>query len=95
MESHLSAVKKIIKYVSGTTEFRLWYSQDSSKTVMGYYDVDWAGNSYSKKNLRWVFLSWIQLDFLVSWFSKKHNSISLSIVEAENIAIGSSCLRLI
>ena len=64
-ESHLSAVKKIIKYVSGTTEFRLWYSQDSSKTLMGYYDTDWAGNSDSEKHLRWVFLSWIQLGFLV------------------------------
>ena len=32
---------------------------------------------------------------MVSWFSKKHNSISLSIVEVEYIAIGSSCLQLV
>ena len=45
-ESHLIAAKKIIKYVSGTTEFGLWYSRDSTTTLMGYYDADWAGNSF-------------------------------------------------
>ena len=34
-------------------------------------------------------------DCLVSWFSKKHNSISLSIVEVEYIAIGSCCTQLL
>jgi len=31
----------------------------------------------------------------VSWFSKKQNSVSLSIVEAEYIAAGSSCSQLV
>ena len=92
-ESHLSVVKKIIKYVSGTTEFELWYSHDSSITLMGYCDADWVGNSNDRKNTsrRCFFLG----NNLVSWFSKKQNSISVSTTEAEYIAIGSSCSQLI
>lgn len=32
---------------------------------------------------------------MVSWHSKKHNSISLSTVEAEYIAAGSYCTQLV
>ena len=92
-ESHLSVVKKMIKYVSGTTEFKLWYSHDSSITLMGYCDAYWVGNSDDRKSTsrRCFFLG----NNLVSWFSKKHNSISVSTTEAEYIVIGSSCSQLI
>ena len=36
----MSVVKKMIKYVSGTTEFGLWYSHDSTTTLMGYCDAN-------------------------------------------------------
>ena len=39
-EIHMSVVKKIIKYVSGTTKFVLWYSHDFTTTLKGYCDVD-------------------------------------------------------
>ena len=39
-KSHMIAVKKIIKYVSRTTEFDLWYSHDSTTTLMGYCDAN-------------------------------------------------------
>ena len=54
-ESHLTTIKKIIKYVNGTTEFRLWYSRDSTTTMMGYCNVDWAGNSNDRKSTSSVF----------------------------------------
>ena len=63
------SVKKIIKYVNGTIEFGLWYSHDSTTTLMGYYDVDWASNSDDRKSTLsgFFFLG----NNLVSWFSKK------------------------
>ena len=39
-ESHLIAIKKIIKYVNGTTKFGLWYYHDSTTTLMGYCDAN-------------------------------------------------------
>ena len=92
-KSHLAAVKKIIKYVNGTIEFGLWYSCDSTATLMGYYDAHWAGNSDDKKRTSegCFFLG----KNLVFWFSKKQNCISLLTTEVEYIATESSCSQLI
>ena len=39
-ESHLTAVKRIIKYVNGTPDYGLWYSKDSNACLVGYSDAD-------------------------------------------------------
>ncbi|TYJ98295.1 gag-pol polyprotein [Cucumis melo var. makuwa] len=38
--SHLNAVKRIIKYVHGTTDFGILYSYDTSSELVGYCDAD-------------------------------------------------------
>ena len=43
-ESHLTAVKRIIRYVNGTPDYGLWYSKDSNACLAGYSDVNWAGS---------------------------------------------------
>ena len=45
IESHMIALKRIIKYVKTTAEFGVWYSKDTSDVITGYSDVDWAGNA--------------------------------------------------
>ena len=39
-ESHLIAVKQIIRYVSGTPDYGLWYSKDSNACFADYSDAD-------------------------------------------------------
>ncbi|CAM8901288.1 unnamed protein product [Rhodiola kirilowii] len=39
-ESHLLQVKRIIKYVSGTADYGLWYTRDTSGCIVGYSDAD-------------------------------------------------------
>ena len=39
-ENHLMAVKRNIKYVSGTAEYGLWYSFDTNSCLVGFYDAD-------------------------------------------------------
>ncbi|CAM8999896.1 unnamed protein product [Rhodiola kirilowii] len=92
-ESHLLQVKRIIKYVCRTTDFRIWYTKDTNPHLVGYCDADWAGNAKDRKSTSGgcFFLG----NNLVSWFSKKQNSISLSTAEAEYIAAGSSCTQLL
>ena len=43
-ESHLTTVKRIIRYVNGTPDYGLWYSKDSNACLAGYSDVNWAGS---------------------------------------------------
>eukprot|EP00253_Pinus_taeda_P026336 PITA_26336 len=41
-QSHLLAVKRILRYLKGTSDFGLWYPKNSTLTVTAYTDADWA-----------------------------------------------------
>ncbi|XP_028108513.1 uncharacterized protein LOC114307324 [Camellia sinensis] len=42
-ESHLLAVKCIVKYVSGTLGYGIWFSTDTTADITGFSNADWAG----------------------------------------------------
>ena len=92
-ESHLTAVKRIIRYINGTPDYGLWYSKDLNACLAGYLDADWAGSVDDRKSTSGgcFYLG----NNLVSWMSKKQNSVSLSTAEAEYIAAGSCCTQLL
>ena len=39
-ESHLTAVKRIIRYINGTSNYGILYSRDSNECLAGYSDAD-------------------------------------------------------
>ena len=92
-ESHLTAVKRIIRYINGTPDYGLWYSKDSNACPAGYSDADWASSVDDRKSTTegCFYLG----NNLVSWMSKKQNSVSLSTAEAEYVAAGSCCTQLL
>ena len=87
------ALKRIIKYVKITVEFGVWYSKDTSDVLAGYSDADWAGNADDRKSTSEG--CFYVGNNLVSWMSKKQNSISLSTAEVEYIAADSYCTQLL
>ena len=68
-KSHVGAVKRIIRYVNGTVDYGIWFSKDTNSSLVGYSDVDWAGNADDRKSTSGgcFYLG----NNLVSWFSKK------------------------
>ncbi|XP_040993111.1 uncharacterized mitochondrial protein AtMg00810-like [Juglans microcarpa x Juglans regia] len=38
-ESHLTTVKRILKYLSATVDYGIWYSKDSNLNLVGYSDA--------------------------------------------------------
>ena len=82
--SHLNAVKRIIKYVGGTCDYRLFYSKESNLSLAGFSDSDWASNADDRKSTTGGCF-YVGAN-LVAWMSKKQNFVSLSIAEAEYIA---------
>ena len=49
-ESHLNAVKRILRYLNGTQTLRLWYSKDSSINLIGYSNTDFVGCRLDRKS---------------------------------------------
>ena len=92
-ESHTTTLKRIIKYVKTTVEFGVWYSKDTNDVLTRYSDADWARNADDRKStLGGCFYVG---NNLVSWMSRKQNSISLSTAEDEYIVAGSCCTQLL
>jgi hypothetical protein len=92
-ESHLTAVKRILRYVNATAKFGVYFSRDTTLSLAGYSDADWAGNGDDCKSTSGGCF-YVGTN-LVAWMSKKQNFICLSTAEAEYIAAGSCCTQLI
>ena len=87
--SHLNAVKRIIKYVSGTCDYGLFYTKESNMSLARYSNADWAGNANDRKSTTGGCF-YVGAN-LVAWMSKKQNYVSLSTTKVEYIAARSCC----
>jgi hypothetical protein len=92
-EVHLRAMKRIMRYLVYIPKSELWYPKGSTFDLIGYSDIDYAGCKIDRKSTSGTcqFLG----RSLVSWASKKQNSVALSTVEAEYIAAGHYCAQLL
>ena len=61
--------------------------------LIGYSDSDYAGCKVERKSTSGTFQ--LLKRSLVSWSSKKQNSVALSTIEAEYILAGSCCAQLL
>ncbi|GJU81720.1 retrovirus-related pol polyprotein from transposon TNT 1-94 [Tanacetum coccineum] len=80
---HWEAVKRILRYIKGTSDVALCYGE-SGLTVKGYVDSDYAGDlDGSKSTTGYVFtLS----GGTVRWVSKLQSVVAMSTTEAEYVA---------
>ena len=92
-ESHIKAVKRIFRYLNNTINYGLFYPKSCTFDLLSYSDADFAGCKSDRKSTSGTchFLG----HSLVSWFSKKQNSVSLSTTEAEYIAASVACAQII
>jgi hypothetical protein len=75
-----------MRYLVYTPKFGLWYPEGSAFDLIGYSDVDWAGCKIDRKSTLGTcqFLG----RSLVSWASRKQNSVAISTAKAEYIIAG-------
>ncbi|KAK6145510.1 hypothetical protein DH2020_022330 [Rehmannia glutinosa] len=92
-ESHMTAAKRIIRYLKGCQEVGLRYPKEGGFKLIGYSDSDYDGCRVDRKSTSYT----CQMlgNRLVSWFSKKQNSIATSTGEAEYIAAGCCCAQVL
>lgn len=92
-KSHLTTVKRIIRYVNDTLLYGIWYSRETNLVIVGYSDADWTENANDRKSTSGG--CFYVGNNLVAWMSKKQASISLSTAEAEYLAAESCCTQLL
>ncbi|KAJ9539198.1 hypothetical protein OSB04_031931 [Centaurea solstitialis] len=92
-KNHLTAVKRIFRYLKGTPNLGLWYSKDSGFDLTAYSDSDFAGCKIDRKSTTGG--CHLLGGKLVSWTSKKQNSVSTSTAEAEYVAAGICCAQVL
>ncbi|KAJ9547690.1 hypothetical protein OSB04_020233 [Centaurea solstitialis] len=80
-ESHLQALRRILRYIQGTIQFGLHLSSSPSLNLQAYTDADWGGCPDTRRSTSGycVFLG----DNLISWSSKRQPTLSRSSAEAE------------
>ncbi|XP_016576595.1 secreted RxLR effector protein 161-like [Capsicum annuum] len=90
-ESHLKSVKRIFGYLKGTSDLGLWYPKGSNFNMVGYSDANYAGYLVDRKSTTGMphFLG----SCLITWSTKKKNSVALSTAEAEYVAASSCCAQ--
>jgi hypothetical protein len=71
---HLTAAKRLLRYVIGTANLGLQITCSSSMLVSGFSDADWAGNIDDRRSTEGfaVFLG----SNLVSWGARKQPTVS-------------------
>lgn len=84
-ETHWKAAKQVLRYLKGTVNFGLLYTDVSDVQLAGYSDSDWTGNLDDRKSTsRYAFNIG---SGVISCSSKKQLTVSLSSTEAEYKAL--------
>jgi len=79
-ESHLTAVKRIFRYLNGTTNLGLLYRKSLDYKLVGFCDADFACDRIERRSTsgNCQFLG----KNLISWSSKRQATIAMSTTEA-------------
>ncbi|XP_070003250.1 secreted RxLR effector protein 161-like [Nicotiana sylvestris] len=90
-ESHLKALKRILKHLKGTLDLCLWYPRGYNFDLVGYVDANYTCFHVERKRTSGTthFLGFC----LVSWVTKKQNPVASSTAEAEYVAAASCCAQ--
>lgn len=78
-------VKRILRYLRGTTDIRISYPRSGSLELRAFSDADYAGDENTRKSTTGSVLT--INDSPVSWSSKLQKTVSLSTTEAEYNAL--------
>lgn len=86
--AHWKAVKRILRYLKGTINFKLTFRKDGNKFIEGNCDADW-GNDIDDRRSTTGYVFTMQ-GAAISWNSKKQQTVAISSTEAEYMAMSSA-----
>ncbi|XP_033511028.1 secreted RxLR effector protein 161-like [Nicotiana tomentosiformis] len=92
-ESHLKTAKRILRYLKGTQDLVLYYPSGDNFNLIEYANADYASYLVDRKSTSGIthFLG----PCLISWGTRKQNSMALSTAEAEYVVVASCYAQLL
>ena len=85
---HLSLSKSILKYLSGTKDLGLKFVKSTEYlNLIGYCDSDWGSSTHDRRSISGYCFKLCENSSLISWRSKRQQTVALSTCEAEYMAI--------
>ena len=84
-QSHLTAAKRILRYLKLTKSFILWYGTELNDRLIGYCDADYARDVDDRHSTSGYVL--VIANGAVSWYSGKQRGIATSTAQAEYQAL--------
>lgn len=92
-EAHWKAVKRIFRYLNGTTELKLRFTKAKSNEIRAYSDADWASEIDKRRSCSGYLINMSNAS--ICWNSKRQPIVALSSTEAEYIALSSAVCEVI
>ena len=92
---HCKAVKRVFRYLRGTTDFRIFYRKEKKENpkLEGFCDADYAGDLKTRRSTTgYIFML---AGGPISWCSKSQPGVSLSTTESEYVAAAEAAKELI
>nr|GEZ06829.1 copia protein [Tanacetum cinerariifolium] len=93
-KKHLTAVKRIFRYLKDTIPMKLWYLKDTGFELTAFSDSNHAGCLDSRKSTSGG-IQFLGGDKLVSWSSKKQDCTSISSAESEYVSLFACCTQVL
>jgi len=86
--THWKSVKRVLRYLKATINYKLEFSRDQEGSMIGFCDADWAGNLEDRRSVTGYIFKY--QNGSISWASKKQPTIAISTTEVEYMSLAAA-----
>ncbi|CAN1266351.1 Retrovirus-related Pol polyprotein from transposon RE2 [Linum perenne] len=91
--SHWMQLKRVLRYLRGTTEQGIMIKPSPSDHLSIYTDADWAGDNQDRRSTS-AYVAYLGSN-IISWTSRKQRTVSRSSTEAEYRALATAASKIL
>ena len=90
-QADLGAAKHVLRYLKGTQELSLTFKKSVSLlNLEGFCDSDWGASTTDRRSITGYNFQLSSTGPLISWKSRKQQTVALSTCEAEYVALANA-----
>ena len=86
--AHVTAAKRVLRYLKGTLDWKLTYRKVNDAKLVGFCDSDWGSSPDDRRSTSAYVFNFNGTTGPISWKTRKQPTTALSSCEAEYLALG-------